>query len=99
VLADAAGEITQTFSKKCFGSDMDCGGAETHFVNIWGLALCPFAVLGIPFECNHNDNVWREDHLTLIKGTNLTPLKSLMGGDSGDPGEISYYQIGKLFLR
>ena len=98
-LMDISTEVKQTFHKKCHGSDMDCGGAETHFSNILGDELCPHNVLGIDFNCNQNDSVWRQDDLDLDQTTNLIPIKTLWGGDSGGGTEYSNYMIGKLYLR
>ena len=98
-LLDNSTEVTQTFSKRCHSSDMDCGGAQTHFTNIHGNTACPFDVLGIDFNCNNNDPTWREDHLNLTGDTGLIPLKTLWGGDSGSDTEYSNYQVGKLYIR
>lgn len=46
-------------------------------------------------NCDMNDNVWREDS-GILKEKEFLPVSEVRFGDTGDPGEMGYYTVGKL---
>lgn len=90
-------EKSQTFLKSCQDSliNSDYGGSYTRFELPSGSFVDSNQALwggGARRDCDLNDAVLRSSSITFT-GSNI-PIMAIWGGDSGDPGEFSTFQIG-----
>lgn len=109
MLANAATDIEQDFTKNCKSSYLTYAIPQDDFTqknyiskvgssDKVGLdATTHFDDVTIP--CDQNNSVAYTFSYRFVNKTDITPIKSLWGGDSDDTPEVSSYLIGKLYLR
>lgn len=106
-LMDLSTDIAQYFYKSCYASLISTEYATTdaavNLVKLGSTTKVPlsrtqhFGVSSL--ACDNNDTTWRSDSTTFINKTDILPIASLWGGDSGNANEIGQYRFGRFYMR